>query len=189
MAPQKLDSNGNPAVGVWNGVEVVPYQPFDQALVDNAARGYPGMSTGFVFGRRTLSVQNTLVTLWDGPTPLYAFPTSAQQMKIASESASDSAAGIGVRKVRIHYLDGDYVPHEETVTLNGMAAVNMVATDVFRINRIHAEEVGSNVISVGKISLTNLAGSVTYSLIPAGLTSSRQAVYTVPAGVTGYVSH
>lgn len=38
MAPQKLDSNGNPAVGVWNGVEVVPYQPFDQALVDNAAQ-------------------------------------------------------------------------------------------------------------------------------------------------------
>ena len=75
MAPQKLDSNGNPAVGVWNGVEVVPYQPFQMELVGNAARGYPGMSTGFVFGRRTGTVQNALVTLWDGPTALYVFPT------------------------------------------------------------------------------------------------------------------
>lgn len=92
MAPQKLDSNGNPAVGVWNGVEVVPYQPFDQALVDNAARGYPGMSFGFVFGKRSASVQNSVVDLWDGPTPAYVFPTAPIRMRVVSTSASDSSA-------------------------------------------------------------------------------------------------
>ena len=62
-------------------------------------------------------------------------------MKLASTSANDTAAGTGIRKVRIHYLDADHVPHEEVVTLNGLTAVNTVATDIYRINRLHADEV------------------------------------------------
>ena len=37
--------------------------------------------------------------------------------------------------------------------------------------------------------LTNTAGTVTYSFIEAGANTARQAIYTIPAGKTGYISH
>lgn len=89
----------------------------------------------------------------------------------------------------IHYLDANYQQKTELVTMNGTTPVLTVATDILRVNRFHSARNGSFVVAAGKISLTADGGATTYSLVPAGLNSSRQAVYTVPAGVTGYVSH
>lgn len=162
--------------------------PFDWGLIGNTQYGPANRTRGFVFGRKSV-VNDTLVTLWNGPTNTYVFPTVGQQMRIVSTSASDTAAGTGARTMHIHYLDSNYLPKEETITMNGTTPVNTVATDIFRINAMHVVSKGSSLTAVGAISLTNLAGTVTYAYQEANTNSSRQAVFTVPAGVTGYITH
>lgn len=160
-----------------------------QDLIGNAHNYYPTRQRGYVPGR-SLAINNTRADLWEGPTPTYVFPTVAQQMAIVSTSANDTSAGIGVRQVEVHYLDNLYVPHTELVTLNGVTPVNMVATNVLRINRFHAIQWGTvNGNAAGNISLTNLGGTITYAFMAAGNSTARQAIYTVPAGVTGYINH
>lgn len=159
-----------------------------QDLIDNAKSGQTGRTFGYVFGRRTI-VNNALCDLWDGPTCTYVFPAAAQQMAFVSSSASDTLAGTGVQKMHIHYLDGNYTPQQETVTLNGTTPVLTVATNILRINSVHSWQVGTGGASAGNISLTNTAGTVTYGYMGAGLNTARQAIYTVPSGVNGYISH
>lgn len=113
-----------------------------QDLIDNAKNGYPDKSFGFVFGRAT-TVNDTVKDLWAGPTANYVFPTVGQQMRFVSTSANDTLSGTGVQKMHIHYLDSNYVPHVETVDMNGTTPVNTVATDIFRINSMHAMQVGT----------------------------------------------
>jgi len=149
---------------------------------------------GFAFGRAP-DVDNVSVDLWEGnlsaygPSLTYTFPAAAQQMTINSTSANDTLAGTGIQKVMIHYLDANYAVQSETVTMNGIAAVNTVATNILRINSIHAVQVGTGNVSAGNLALTNTARTITYGFIQAGSNTARQAVYTVPAGVTGYISH
>lgn len=169
-----------------NSLHVINH--FDLGLVGNTQYGPTNRTRGFTFGRRSI-VNNTLVTLWNGPTDVYVFPTVGQQMKIVSTSTSDAPAGIGARTITLNYLDSNYVAHTEVITLNGTTAVNTVATDIFRINELHVQTKGTNLTAVGAISLTNLAGSVTYAFMEASTNSARQSVFTVPAGVTGYITH
>lgn len=137
-----------------------------QDLIDNANDGYSNRAFGFVFGRNT-NVDNAVVDLWEGPTGTYVFPTVGQQMEVVSTSANDTIAGTGVQKVHIHYLDSDYVPHVETIDMNGLTAVATVATDIFRINSFHAMQVGTGEVSAGNISIRKIDDSVTYGIITA----------------------
>jgi len=146
-------------------------------------------STVHVLGRCN-SVDNVRTDLWTGPTTTYVFPPAGGiQMMVVSSNANDTLAGTGVQKIMIHYLDASYVEHSEIINMNGTTAVNTVATNILRINGMHAYQVGSGGTSVGNISLTNLAGTVTYSYTEATYNEARIAVYTVPAGKTLYLNH
>lgn len=159
-----------------------------QDLIGNANNYYPNKTFGFALGRND-NVNNTRVDLWNGPTGTYVFPAAAQQMHVVSSAANDAAAGTGVRTVVIDYLDANYNQQQETITLNGVTPVNTVATNILRINGFHATSVGSGGSAAGNISLTNLGGTVTYGYIQTGYNSARQAVFTIPAGKNGYLSH
>lgn len=164
-------------------------QPFlQQDLIGNVNYPQPGRTRGFVFGRAPV-VNNVRVDLWEGPTTTYVFPTVAQRMAVVSTSANDAAAGTGIRQIMIHYLDANYAPQIEYVTLNGVTPVNTVATNILRINSVHATLEGTGAAAAGNISVTNTGGTVTYGFISAGSNTARQAIYTVPAGVTGYITH
>lgn len=160
----------------------------DPMLIDSKNSPYPDRSFGYVFGRNK-NVDNAVVDLWEGNTGTYVFPTVGMQMKFVSSSASDTLAGTGVQKIHIHYLDANYQPHVETVNMNGTTPVATVATDIFRINAMHAMQVGSGGVAAGNISLTDMAGAVTYAYMSAGFNWARQAIYTVPDGYTGYITH
>ena len=110
------------------------------------------------------------------------------QLKVASDNTNDTALGTGVRQVDIHYLDSNYLEEREFVTLNGTTPVNIIATDVTRILDFHTQLVGSNGVSVGNISLTNLAGTITYDYLQAGGNQSLTAHYTVPDNKIGYIT-
>lgn len=185
-------SDGTLAQGVVvlteNGEIANPVPFLQQDLIGNARNYYPDRARGFVFGKKR-NLGNVLSDLWGGPTALYVFPASPMQMQIVSSSANDAAAETGVRAVRIHYLDHNYQPQITDVTMNGTTPVLTVPTDIIRINGMHAMAVGSNVVSVGNISLQAIGGAVTYGFITAGDNTSRQAIYTVPDGMWGYISH
>lgn len=130
---------------------------------------------------RCSDVDNVLRDTWDGPTPIYVEPTIGIQMEISSTSAAgDVAGGTGVRTVRLYYLDTSYVEREEILVMSGVTPKLTVAKNIFRINKMHAETVGSDGVAAGTISLKS--GPVTYSMISQGRNFARQAIYTVPAG-------
>lgn len=156
--------------------------------IDMPNNGQTQRQFGFVFGRKN-NLENVRCDVWEGPTCQYVFPSAPMQMRIVSTSASDAAAGTGVRTMEITFLDANYVQKTETITLNGTTPVNTVATDILRVNRTRSVTVGSGGSAAGTISLTNVAGSVTYDIIPATFVSSRKAIYTVPANKTGYIAH
>ena len=160
-----------------------------QDLIGSAVSPYGTSKVpGFIIGRAP-DVDNVWVDIWEGPTTTYVFPTSAMQMRVVSSSINDTSAGTGARTVEIHYLDNDYTEQTTTVTLNGTSSVTTTPTNILRINRLHVLTAGSSGYNEGNISLTNLAGTVTYSYISATNTSAQQAIYTVPAGKYGYINH
>ena len=146
----------------------------------------PGHSIVYVFGYNP-DIDNVREDVWElGGN--YVFPVTPIQMRMVSSSVSDAAAGIGARTVDIHYLDNTYTQQVEAITLNGTTPVNTVATNILRINNIHVMTTGINEAPVGNISLQNIAGTVTYSYVIAGLNVSRQSIYTVPAGKTLFIT-
>lgn len=159
----------------------IPY--FQRDLI---SKGLPnGAQWNYVIGKR-VGINNTRADLWEGPTEVYVYPPAGGiQMKIVSSSASDTGAGVGAQQIHVHYLDKNYNVMVEVLTLAGVTPVNTVATDILRINGMHLIRGAS---PVGNISLTNLAGTVTYAYQSAGYDLARQSMFTIPAGYTGYIS-
>ena len=169
--------------------EVYPEVPFLQQDLINYDGAYPSKGFDFVLGSNS-SVNNVRVDLWEGPTGTYVFPPAGGiQMRVVSTSANDTLAGTGAQVVHIHYLDNTYAMQEVQINLNGTTPVNTIPTNILRINGFHVIQAGTGGTSAGNISLQNTAGTVTYGYIVAGFNSAQQAIYTIPAGKTGYVSH
>ena len=120
--------------------------------------------------------------VWSGGG-LYPFMTGATSLEIVSDSASDTAAGVGARTVLITGLDVNYIEQTDLMTLNGTTAV-AVPKQYFRINQLIIITAGSTETNVGTITVRNAGAGTTRGLIPAGIGISRQAVFTVPAGHT-----
>lgn len=118
----------------------------------------------------------------------YAFMATKAGLAVVSDSANDTSAGTGAKKVTIEYLDENYVEKSITVTMNGITNVNTTPTDILRINKFYVDTVGTGGVAAGNITIKDLGGTVTYAKIAAGETVCRNAIYTVPAGKTLYVA-
>jgi hypothetical protein len=93
------------------------------------------------------------------------------QRSFASSSASDTAAGVGARKVNFtYYTTTGTGPFTETVTLNGVTAVATVATNIRFIEIMEVTEVGSSGANVGTITMfvNNTGGGGTVGTIGVG---------------------
>jgi hypothetical protein len=124
--------------------------------------------------------------------------TTQAQRSIVSTSANDSAAGTGARQVIIYYLDATGAgPFTETVTLNGLTAVNTVNTNICFIERMQVVSVGSNGSNVGTLNLytgTGATGTIFAAIglgaVAAGVGDNETfyAHHYVPVGykVSGY---
>lgn len=120
----------------------------------------------------------------------YSAQTTNGQRSIVSSSTGDAAAGTGARTIKIIYLASDYSgPFEETLTLNGTTAVNTVATNICKIEKIQCLSFGSFGGNQGVISLKAAAGGggATISSIPAGVNRTYYAHHYIPLGKTGYI--
>lgn len=120
--------------------------------------------------------------IWGGGG-IYPWLTGATAIEIVSTSASDSAAGTGMRTIQIDALDINYAPISFTVTLNGLTPVAF-PQNIFRLNRAIIATAGSNGTNVGDITIRNTGGGTTRDIIYAGYGVARSSAYTVPAGKT-----
>jgi hypothetical protein len=126
------------------------------ATIDNPLIIAPANSTGrFNQG----DVTSSSVAFKNVNRTTYTEQTSNAQRSIVSASANDSASGTGARTVEIQYCTVSGVCGlSEIVTLNGITAVNTVATDICYIERIVVKTVGSTGSNVGILTLRAATG-------------------------------
>lgn len=134
------------------------------------------------------TVNNT--TVWTGNS-LYTYLAAAATLTLSSSSALDTAAGTGARTVLVRGLDGSYNQISEVMTLNGQTPVSTV-NQYLRVFNIAVISAGSGGANAGVIYLGDgavVAGVPTgkYAIANIGDNNSFAAIYTVPAGYTGYV--
>lgn len=117
---------------------------------------------------------------------LYSFLGTGTKLTAVSTSTNDSATGSGVRTLTLYYLDYDFAEKSTTIALDGTTPVNTTPADIYRINNIRAATAGATYQATGGIHL--ITGAGTYGYISTGHTRQRQAVYTVPADKTLYIT-
>ena len=129
----------------------------------------------FKFGYNGL-IQNVEETIWD-VGGLYAYPSSAVTMTATSSSgATDEDV-----QVTIQGLDASYNELSETVTLDALGT----ATTTGSFLRVYRAFVASGTASAGNITIAN--GGTTYAYVSTLHQQTLMAIWTVPAGYTGYL--
>ena len=115
---------------------------------------------------------NGASTIWDGnnTTASYPYPASGV-VSITSTSGSDTGEAVEVQGV-----DGDYNPVTEIINVGATGLVTF--SRVFRARKVDAVNVGIVTINVG--------GALAAQIL-AGNGQTLMAVYTIPAGFTGYL--
>jgi len=154
------------------------FEPFELQVSRGQVDGHTPLN---IFGYSTAVGSTALGPLWEGLTVsggAYAYPSSAAQLVLVSDSASDTSA----LSVQIQGLDANYAPLVETIAMNG--TTNVTTTGSFlRINLMTT----TNGLNVGNI--TAKISSTTYAKIAAGIGQTQMSLYTVPKGYTFYLSY
>jgi len=154
------------------------YEPFELQVARGQVDGHTPLN---IFGFSSAVGSSALGPLWEGLTlsgGAYAYPSSAAQLVLVSDSASDTSA----LSVQIQGLDANYAPVVETIAMNG--TTNVTTTNSFlRINLMTT----TNGLNVGNI--TAKISTTTYAKISAGIGQTQMSLYTVPAGYTFYLSY
>ena len=145
------------------------------------------------FGRNP-SIGNAPETIWmyggkyqylavDSPSTLYAY----------SANSEDSASGDGARTVTILGLDNNFNEIEETITVNGAATT----LEFLRVYRAFVATAGVTTTNEGDVLISTGSGGTGTVLADIGtigtgttfgLGQTQLALYTVPAGKTGYLT-
>ena len=164
--------------------------PYTEAIGLGVVSGH-SMFRGL--GRReALSTAAAGDDIWEGTATSISYPDQSvgQQMAVRSSSVNDTAAGTGVRKIHVHYIDAAGDQQEEEVTMNGTTLVNTVATDIRFIQYIHTSEHASfGGAAAGNITIENTAGTIVYNQITVGGNMSLSTARMVPAGYSFYLQY
>ena len=135
------------------------------------------------FGRNT-AVGTTEEDIWDGGGT-YTWPTSASITHL--RSAVDSAATRG-KTVEIQGLDTNWELTTQTATTDGTNSTTEVALTtalrrVFRMKNTSDTDFDQNV-QVGPTGFATIGAQITN-----GFNQTLMALYTIPAGYTGYLTN
>ncbi len=142
---------------------------------------------GFASGLKT----TTTTTITPINKTVYTEQNSNAQRSLVSTSASDSSNGVGIRQVKIVYLDQDgNGQFSETVTLNGTTPVNTVNSNICFIERLEAMTAGSSKVAVGTISLKGSinGGDGTIGSIAVGDVQTFWSHHYTPTGKITYIT-
>lgn len=151
----------------------------DLPLLDVARGKVRNTTSVHKFGATPEISTGVTATIWDKADTLYpwsVFDSGAVTLNVDSSSASD----VG-EQVTIVGLDDDFAPLTETVTLT--TQTNNNTTNQFR--RVFRAYMSNTSPNVGDISIQS--DSTDVAIIRAGKSQTLMAVYTVPAGYTGFI--
>ena len=152
------------------------HEPFELQVVRNQIENH---KTVFKFGFNP-DVDSAEETIWD-VGGIYAYPSSAVAMTVTTD-AGTPANDNGV-KVIVFGLDEDYNEVNDEVTLAGAGTATTTQT-FFRVFRAY---VSGSQAPTGNLNITN--GGTTYARITLNENQTLMAMWTVPAGYTGFLDH
>ena len=158
---------------------------FFLAVAKGDFTGYTNVSK---FGSNPNIKSSGFETIWDGSN-LYPWPTAADTLDVVSGSANDASGGTGARTVEIQGLDSSWNLLTETVTMNGTTTVT-TSGNFLRVFRARVVTAGSSETNEGTITMNHttsgdLLAQISFDTIGQGQT--LMALYTIPAGKTGYI--
>lgn len=137
------------------------------------------------FGRN-LDVDTTRVSLWSvGGLYPWATMTAIPTLQVVSADADDTVLGNGARTVEITGLDSNYAIQVQELDMDGQTPVPS-GLSWSRVVRMRVLTAGVTGYNEGLISM-GVSGGATIASIPATENQSLMAVYTIPAGYTGYL--
>lgn len=155
------------------------YFNLDDNFKLNVARGkVRGASMIHKFGAVPSMAQSTTGTIWDKNDTVY--PWSAFDTAGTVTAAIVNAADNG-KQVTVLGLDADYNEVSEVFTLSSTATV----TGTVSFKRVFRGYVSTGSDNVGDIIFTKNGNDVLK--IRAGRSQTLMAIYTIPAGKTGYL--
>jgi hypothetical protein len=155
------------------------YFNWDDNFRLNVARGkVRGASMVHRFGASPEIAQASTATLWDKVSTLYPWSAFVTAGVIVAGIANASDNG---KKVVVYGLDSNYEEIQEEFTLSSTATV----TGTVSFKRIYGAYLSNGSSNVGDVTFTK--GGTDVVKIIAGRGSSSMAIYTVPAGKTGYL--
>ena len=158
---------------------------FYLAVAKGDFTGYAKVSK---FGRNPGVKSADYESIWDGSN-LYPWPTAAETLNVVSTDTDDSSSGTGARTVEIEGLNSSWAVITETVSMNG--TTNVTTTNSFlRVYRARVVTAGSSGVNEGTITMTNTTSSNVIAQISvdnSGFGQTLMAIYTIPAGKTGYL--
>jgi len=176
------DKDGN----VINSFGVASNIPIAGGLVD-------GYSAIHKFGRNP-NVGNVPETIWMyGGIYQYLDVGSDSTVYAYSASTDDGPGNDGAHTVTVQGLDNDFNPIEETITVNGAAST----ASFLRVYRAFVATAGVLAANDGDIIISTAAAGggtvladigVIGSGTTTGLGQTQLALYTIPAGKTGYLT-
>ena len=159
-----------------------------------AALGWEGSDISYVskFGLNSdVDATAAAEDIWQAGGLYTGFPTgAAETVDVVSTSASDTAAGTGMRTLMLSGLDANYVERTEAVTLNGLTAVTTSSTWT-RVNHAWGLTAGSGGTNAGDVTIKHHTTTTNvFVQMTAGVGSAQACAYTVPAGkqaaIAGY---
>jgi len=150
---------------------------------------FTGYSNVSKFGYNPTVGSGNYESIWEGSNA-YPWMSAADQLEVLSSDTDDTSAGTGARTVELQGLDSSWNVLTETVTMNGTSAVTTTGS-FLRIFRARVVTAGSSGRNEGTITIRDQDTSTTRALITNGATDGNgqtlMAVYTIPAGKTGYI--
>ena len=155
------------------------YFVWDEDFKLNVSRGkVRGAEAVYKFGAVPQMSINTTGTIWDKNDTVYPWSSfdSAGVLVAAQANASDNG-----KKVTVFGLDDDFNETSEEFTLSSSGTV----TGTVSFRRVYRGYITEGVANVGTVTFTK--GGVDVLLITAGRAQTLMAIYTVPAGYTGYI--
>ncbi len=154
--------------------------------LETALGNVPGYSSIYKFGRALDCDSGVATDIWDGAdgstsTDIWVPPTAARIHDIASASASDAAAGTGLRTIRITGLTSfSLAEASELLTMNGVANVPTVNAYVI-IYRMDGVTFGAGGTNAGIITATAQTDATVTAAIQVSQGQTQMAIFAVPS--------
>ena len=135
------------------------------------------------FGENLSIASNTTEDIWDGGGT-YSFPSTVDitHIREATDQAPDRGATIQVQGLDTNW---DLIVQDVVLDASNSSTPVALSTPLRRAFRM---KVNFDVEMSDDIELRNVGGTTTYSIIQAGNNQTLMAIYTVPNGVTAYMT-